>query len=194
MFNLTNEQRLNLQTKLKSDREKILKGTKSFSLDKDQCLKYFKIVNDTFHSPCCYVKYISGDKAFVEAIFYGSGMFSHPKREGFVPLSEIEAKPSLLLVFATCLINLFKRPSHIFHGKKQQIWTFTSIKDKGEHWISTHTVSCKKCNCSYEKKWLHTKKIALTDNITFGYTYQEVIEKCESYNAYNNGDILPKKK
>lgn len=38
------------------------------------------------------------------------------------------------------------------------------------------------------------KKIALTDNITFGYTYQEVIEKCESYNAYNNGDILPKKK
>ena len=81
MFNLTNEQRLNLQTKLKSDREKILKGTKSFSLDKDQCLKYFKIVNDTFHSPCCYVKYISGDKAFVEAIFYGSGMFSHPREK-----------------------------------------------------------------------------------------------------------------
>ena len=193
MFNLTNEQRLNLQTKLKSDREKILKGTKSFSLDRNQCLKYFKIVNDTFHSPCCHVKYISGDKAFVEAVFFGSGTFSHPKVEGLVPLSEINAKPSLLLVFATCLINALKRPSHIFHGKKQQIWKLESIKDDGEYWISTHTVSCKKCECVHEKKWAHIKKFALTDKVDFGSTYQEVYEKCSAYNAYNNGSILPNK-
>lgn len=193
MFNLTNEQRLNLQNKLKLDREKILKGIKSFSLDKDQCLKYFKIVNDTLHSPSCYVKYISGDKALVEATFFGSGTLSHPKVEGLVPLSEINARPPLLLAFATCFINVLKRPSHIFHSKKQQVWELKSIKDDGEHWISTHTISCKKCNYVYEKKWAHTKKIAITDNIHFGSTYQEVYDKCSSYNAYNNGDILPKK-
>lgn len=193
MFDLTDEQRVNLQTKLESDREKILQGTKPFSLNKGQCLKYFKISNETFHSPACYVKYIYGDQAYVEAIFFGSGTFSHPKVEGWIPLSEIQAKPSLLLVLAKCLLNVLKRPAHIFHGKKQQIWKLKSIKDDGTHWISTHTVSCKKCDCTHEKKWAHTKKDTRTAKVHFGYTYQQVYKKCSAYDAYNNGSTLPKK-
>lgn len=90
----TVEQIETMRTKADKLTEMALQGTQSFGLSSYQCKKYLNISNETFHQPMCYVKDTRGDEVYVEAIFFGSGLLSHPIRRGWMPKSEVRVNSS----------------------------------------------------------------------------------------------------
>lgn len=90
--------------------KQVMEGQRDFKLTYSECAEYLGVLNHTFHSPCCIVKHINEKtgKAYIEAIFFGSGMVSHPVKHGFVPLSAIQANLSWLELFFLRMLDKLK--------------------------------------------------------------------------------------
>ena len=111
---LTNEQKSNLCKKAEEATKvlhnKIREGKLAFfRMDDEQCRRYFQLQNNTFHKPLCSADKVVDDKAYVEAVFLGSGIMSHPIRRAWIPLSEVKVDPtSLTRCIFMSLLNIFK--------------------------------------------------------------------------------------
>ena len=117
MFALTAEQLHKLNLKHEKKTKLLLTNGDFFGLDKEQCLKYLNVNNQTFHEPRCNVVEIKGDKALVNAVFH-SGVIFNDVRAAWIPLNEIKSKPSVFVILSYCLLNLFKNIYHKFNNKK----------------------------------------------------------------------------
>lgn len=113
MAKLTKAQYKYLDDKMQKEIERITQVGSTFQLDNFGCQTYFNVTNETMHRPSCRIEKIEGDKAFVRAVFFGSGIASHPTRYGWVPLSVIKRSvyPSLLTIWYFELKNKVFKPS-----------------------------------------------------------------------------------
>jgi len=195
MFTLTEKQSEKLQKKYAKKTEQLLKGNGIFGLDRSKCLKHFNVDNTTFHEPMCSVIQVQGDKALVDAQFH-DGTILNSVRQAWIPTSDVKAKPSFFIIFSYCLFNLLKTPLHLFHGRKQEIWTLLSVESEGRYWHSEHEITCAKCSASRKQKYSHTKlgSIKTQGFEDFGSTKEQVIEKTSKWNFDNNGGRTRKDK
>ena len=106
---LTRKQKDRISEIIDARTEKVLEGRTSFRMEDYDCQRWFGVQNDTFHRPSCNVERISDGKAYVEAVFFGSGVMSHPVRRGYVPVSEISGDYPMGLYYWYSFINLFNR-------------------------------------------------------------------------------------
>lgn len=90
-----------------------------FQMNYSDCLEYLKIQNDTFHRPVCSVLKIEGNMVYIDAVFYGSGLFTHPRRFAWVPssavLDNVDFPVTLIMWYRlkNTILNLFKHPDLI---------------------------------------------------------------------------------
>ena len=68
-----------------------------FKLSRRGCLAYLGVTNDTWHSPSCTVVKPGEYTTEFMAVFYGSGIATHPVRYGTIPTYRIHGEwPSAL--------------------------------------------------------------------------------------------------
>jgi hypothetical protein len=174
----------------------VKKGIGFFNLSRAQCLDYLNVENATFHAPSCSVERVEGEYAYIKAIFFGSGMYSHPVRYCRIPLSEVKVSFSKIIVFSMIFWNLVSSLWHnLFHRKKHEKWTFLNVvtKDnKGSDFdaiISEHAVCCSKCGKTRTESVHHMAD--LSGNIDIGtFTVGDVEKLAKTYDHTVNSNRL----
>ena len=95
--------------KIKIDRlTKIMNGG-TFGLSNSACSNYLGMINDTFHKPCCHILELDDDRAYIEAVFFGSGIASHPVKRGWIPVSVIEVSFPTFYYYCCRIKNYFTK-------------------------------------------------------------------------------------
>jgi len=109
---LTRDQFNTLCAKMDKEKEDALSGKGTFKMDKIDCSRFFNVTNDTWHRPLCRVEKTGDNKSYVKAIFFGSGLLSHPVYSNWVANSAIESSIGIPYFFVLwCKIkNIVSKP------------------------------------------------------------------------------------
>lgn len=113
MSELTNAQWEYIKDGIDKKIKAALENGSSFGLDKWDCERYLNVQNDTRHRPACNIEKIEDEKAYIRAVFFGSGILSHPVRHAWVPLEVIRNSFDVPLstYYFFKLKNFFFKPS-----------------------------------------------------------------------------------
>ena len=87
----------------------VVDGT--FKINNTSCLHYLGVDNNTLYHPHCTVLEVdlANNRVFIEAVFFGAGFLSVPKRQGWVPAHAIIVDFPFWYYFSRAVKNCFTR-------------------------------------------------------------------------------------